>query len=62
MRVLGVAQKNDTAPMSASSSAADECEHDLIGYLAFLDPPKANGKGCHSGTSWTWCQCQGADR
>ena len=40
MRVLGVAQKNDTAPVG-QFSAADECEMTLIGYLAFLDPPKA---------------------
>ena len=39
MRVLGVAQKNDTAPVG-KFSAADECEMTLIGYLAFLDPPK----------------------
>ena len=39
MRVLCVAQKN--APLE-ECSAADEAEMVLIGYLAFLDPPKAS--------------------
>jgi len=39
MRVLGVAQKNDPSPVG-KFSAADESEMVLIGYLAFLDPPK----------------------
>lgn len=39
MRVLGIAQKNNHAP-EASLSVADECNMVLIGYLAFLDPPK----------------------
>ena len=39
MRVLGVAQKNNPSPAGVFS-AADEKDMVLIGYLAFLDPPK----------------------
>ena len=38
MRVLAVAQK--VLPEGAAVSAADEADMVLIGYLAFLDPPK----------------------
>lgn len=39
MRVLGVAHKTDFAPVG-EFSVADEQDMVLIGYLAFLDPPK----------------------
>ena len=39
MRVLGVAQKTNPSPAGAFS-VADERDMVLIGYLAFLDPPK----------------------
>ena len=39
MRVIAVAQKSNPAPVG-QFSAADECEMVLIGFLAFLDPPK----------------------
>ena len=39
MRVIAVAQKNDPAPVG-QFSAEDEREMVLIGFLAFLDPPK----------------------
>jgi len=39
LRVLGIAQKTNPAPAGAFS-IADESEMVLIGYLAFLDPPK----------------------
>jgi len=39
MRVLGVAQKTNPSPVGAFS-ADDERDMVLIGYLAFLDPPK----------------------
>ncbi|MCL2503484.1 MAG: magnesium-translocating P-type ATPase [Coriobacteriia bacterium] len=39
LRVLGVAQKTNPSPQSAFS-VADEADMVLIGYLAFLDPPK----------------------
>ena len=39
MRVIAVAQKNNPAPVG-QFSAADEREMVLIGFLAFLDPPK----------------------
>ena len=39
MRVLAVAQKNHPAPVGAFS-VHDESDMVLIGYLAFLDPPK----------------------
>lgn len=39
MRVLGVAQKTNPAPVGVFS-VADESDMVLIGYLAFLDPPK----------------------
>ncbi|MDR0469630.1 MAG: magnesium-translocating P-type ATPase [Peptococcaceae bacterium] len=39
LRVLGVAQKTNPSPIGAFS-VADETDMVLIGYLAFLDPPK----------------------
>ena len=39
MRVIAVAQKSGHAPVGAFS-VADEAEMVLMGYLAFLDPPK----------------------
>jgi Mg2+-importing ATPase len=39
MRVIAVAQKTDPSPVGAFS-AADEGDMVLMGYLAFLDPPK----------------------
>lgn len=41
MRVLGVAQKTNPAPAGVFS-VTDESEMVLMGYLAFLDPPKAS--------------------
>ena len=38
-RVLVIAQKSNPSPVGAFS-AADECDMVLMGYLAFLDPPK----------------------
>ena len=38
-RVLAVAQKSDPAP-AGTFNAKDECDMVLMGYLAFLDPPK----------------------
>lgn len=38
-RVLGIAQKSNPAPVGVFSFK-DECDMVLIGYLAFLDPPK----------------------
>ena len=40
MRVIAVAQKSNPAPVGQFSTA-DECDMVLIGFLAFLDPPKA---------------------
>ena len=42
MRVVGVAQKNDVPVRDLT--ADDERDMTLIGYLAFLDPPKASAK------------------
>jgi Mg2+-importing ATPase len=39
MRVIAVAQKTNPSPVGAFS-AADESDMVLMGYLAFLDPPK----------------------
>lgn len=39
LRVLGVAQKTNPSPVG-EFSVADESDMVLIGYLAFLDPPK----------------------
>ena len=39
LRILGVAQKTNPSPVGAFS-VADESDMVLIGYLAFLDPPK----------------------
>lgn len=41
LRVIAVAQRTDPRPVGAFS-AADERDLVLIGYLAFLDPPKAS--------------------
>lgn len=38
-RVLGLAQKSNPSPVG-TFSAEDECDMVLLGYLAFLDPPK----------------------
>lgn len=40
-RVIGVAQKTNPSPVGAFC-VADEADMVLIGYLAFLDPPKAS--------------------
>ena len=48
LRVLAVAQKNNPSPVG-SFSVADESEMVLIGYLAFLDPPKESaGMAIHA--------------
>ena len=39
MRVIAVAQKTNPSPVGAFG-VKDECDMVLIGYLAFLDPPK----------------------
>lgn len=38
-RVLAIAQKSNPSPVE-SFGVKDECDMVLIGYLAFLDPPK----------------------
>ena len=38
-RVLAIAQKNNPSPVG-TFGVKDECDMTLIGYLAFLDPPK----------------------
>ncbi|MCL2512587.1 MAG: magnesium-translocating P-type ATPase [Oscillospiraceae bacterium] len=43
LRVLGVAQKTNPSPAGAFS-VADESDMVLIGYLAFLDPPKESAE------------------
>ena len=43
LRVLGVAQKTNPSPVD-EFSVKDEAEMVLIGYLAFLDPPKESTK------------------
>lgn len=43
LRVLGVALKRDLLTAD-TVSVADECDMVLIGYLAFLDPPKDSAK------------------
>lgn len=43
MRVIAVAQKTNPSPVG-QFSAADEAEMVLIGFLAFLDPPKETTK------------------
>lgn len=43
LRVLGVAHKTNPAP-AGQFSVADEADMVLIGYLAFLDPPKPSAK------------------
>ncbi|MCL1897657.1 MAG: magnesium-translocating P-type ATPase [Micrococcales bacterium] len=48
LRVLGVSQKTNPAPVGAFS-VADESDMVLIGYLAFLDPPKEGAAGAING-------------
>lgn len=43
LRVLGISQKTNPSPVD-TFSVADESEMVLIGYLAFLDPPKESSK------------------
>ncbi|MCD7708936.1 MAG: magnesium-translocating P-type ATPase, partial [Clostridiales bacterium] len=43
-RVLALAQKTNPSPVG-EFGVKDECEMVLIGYLAFLDPPKATTAG-----------------
>ena len=38
-RVLAIAQKSNPSPVDAFG-VKDECDMVLLGYLAFLDPPK----------------------
>ncbi len=47
MRVVGVAQRNDVP--ARDITAEDERDMTLIGYLAFLDPPKASAKAAVQG-------------
>jgi Mg2+-importing ATPase len=44
MRVIAVAQKNNP-PRVGELNVSDECDMVLIGYLAFLDPPKESAFG-----------------
>ena len=44
MRVIAVAQKTDPSPVG-QFSIADESDMVLIGFLAFLDPPKDTARG-----------------
>ena len=44
MRVIALAQKSDPSPVGAFS-VADESDMVLLGYLAFLDPPKESAAG-----------------
>lgn len=44
LRVLGVAKKTNPRPVG-TFGAADEREMVFMGYLAFLDPPKASAQG-----------------
>ncbi len=43
-RVLGLAQKSNPAPVGVFG-VQDECDMVLLGYLAFLDPPKESTAG-----------------
>lgn len=43
MRVIGIAQKNNPS-VQGVFSVNDECEMVLMGYIAFLDPPKESTK------------------
>mgnify|MGYP003369399413 CR=1 FL=1 len=43
MRVIGVAKK-DNMPLSTDFGIKDESEMTLIGFIAFLDPPKESAK------------------
>ncbi|MCD8316522.1 MAG: HAD-IC family P-type ATPase, partial [Eggerthellaceae bacterium] len=46
-RVLGLAQKQDPSP-AGQLTVADECNMVMLGYLAFLDPPKESTEGAIS--------------
>ena len=61
LRVIAVAHK--TNPMVAGAfSVADESDMVLIGYLAFLDPPKDSAAACRCRAEGVRRRGQGADR
>lgn len=59
-RVLAIAQKSNPSPVGAFG-VKDECDMVLMGYLAFLDPPKESTADA-SGTAGAWCYHQNFDR
>ena len=61
MRVIAVAQKSNPAPVG-QFSAADECDMVLIGFLAFLDPPKQTAPAAIEALHKLRRTGQGADR
>ncbi len=60
-RVLAIAQKSNPSPVGAFG-IKDECEMVLIGYLAFLDPPKGVYCRCNPGIESTRCNDKDFDR
>ena len=53
MRVIAVAQKTNPAPVG-QFSVADESDMVLIGFLAFLDPPKKTARAAGPGPDGLW--------
>lgn len=51
--MLAIAQKSNPSPVE-SFGVKDECDMVLIGYLAFLDPPKESTGRCHSRIAGAW--------
>ena len=60
-RVLAIAQKSNPSP-AGTFGAKDECDMVLMGYLAFLDPPKETTGRCHFCPAPLWCDNQDFDR
>ena len=59
LRMLGIAQKNEV-PGITSFSEKDETDMVLIGFVAFLDPPKESAKSATSGSEGSWCKNRSA--
>lgn len=60
LRVIGVAQKTNPSVVG-EFSVKDESDMVLIGYLAFLDPPKETTETSVESSERTWCSCKSSD-
>jgi Mg2+-importing ATPase len=62
-RVIAVAYKEmPGASDDPVYSVKDESDLILLGFLAFLDPPKDTASEALEAASWFECDCEGVDR